>query len=60
MWTRLGGPCLCLRRRVGIGQLGFGMGMRNKGCARVVDIRVVVSVVWVGLSPMCGMEAVRA
>ncbi len=38
---------------------GFGMGRRNRGCARVVGIGVV-GIVWARLSPMCGMEVMRA
>ncbi len=36
------------------------MGSRNGGCDRVVGIWLFIVVGWVGLSPMCGIVAVRA
>ena len=39
---------------------GLGIGRRNGGCDLVVGIGVVVGDVCAGLSPICGIEAVRA
>ena len=39
---------------------GLGIGRMNGGCDLVVGIGVLVVSVWGGVSPICGIEAMRA